>query len=142
MKQKLIAWTVNSPRQSIGLAMVLSLTLASGIFFLHIEDDIMKMLPEDVPSRIVWNEIEEQFGSTEPLIVSVGREGQSIFTPAGLAAVWDLTRTLEEHPAVDELRVFGSLAGQGKTAAVKHLREDIGQGYPATINSGTVGQAS
>ena len=42
MKEKLIAWTVNSPRQSIGLAMVLSLILASGIFFLHIEDDIMK----------------------------------------------------------------------------------------------------
>ncbi len=109
MKQKFIAWTVNSPRKSIGLAMVLSLTLASGICFLHIEDDIMKMLPEDIPSRIVWNDIEEQFGSTEPLVVSVGREGRSIFTPEGLAAVWDLTRTLEDHPAVDEITGLASL---------------------------------
>ncbi|UCD38343.1 MAG: MMPL family transporter [Fidelibacterota bacterium] len=109
MKKRFIAWTVDHPRQSIGLAVVLSLILASGVSFLHIEDDIMKMLPEDIPSRIVWNEIEEQFGSTEPLIVSVGREGRSIFTAEGLAAVWDLTRTLEDHPAVDEIRSLASM---------------------------------
>ncbi|UCD38838.1 MAG: hypothetical protein JSW54_04990, partial [Fidelibacterota bacterium] len=104
MKKKLIDWTLNHPRRSIGLAVVLSLTLTSGICFLHIEDDIMKMLPEDIPSRIVWNEIEEQFGSTEPLLVAVGQEGQSIFTAEGMATVWDLTRALEDHPAVDEVR--------------------------------------
>ncbi len=109
MKQKFIDWTVNRPRQSISLAVVLSLILTSGMSFLHIEDDIMKMLPEDIPSRIVWNEIEEQFGSTEPLIVSVGREGQSIYTPEALAAVWDLTRTLEDHPAVDEITSLASM---------------------------------
>ncbi len=109
MKQKLIQWTIRRPRQSIRLAVVLSLILVSGVCFLHIEDDIMKMLPEDIPSRIVWNEIEEQFGSTEPLLVSVGREGHSIFTAEGLAAVWDLTRTLEDHPAVDEVRSLASM---------------------------------
>ncbi|UCH63267.1 MAG: MMPL family transporter [Fidelibacterota bacterium] len=109
MKQQFIQWTIRRPKLSIGLAVVLSLTLASGIWFLHIEDDIMKMLPEDIPSRIVWDEIEEQFGSTEPLLVSVGREGQSIFTPKGLATVWDLTRTLEDHPAVDEVRSLATM---------------------------------
>jgi len=109
MKQQFIRWTLERPRLSIGLAVVLSLVLASGVCFLHIEDDIMKMLPEDIPSRIVWNDIEEQFGSTEPLLVSVGREGHSIFTAEGMAAVWDLTRTLEDHPAVDEVRSLASM---------------------------------
>ncbi|UCD37347.1 MAG: MMPL family transporter [Fidelibacterota bacterium] len=104
MEKKFIDWTLNRPRQSIGLAVIMSLILISGVCFLHIEDDIMKMLPEDIPSRIVWNEIEEQFGSTEPLLVSVGQEGQSILTAEGLATVWDLTRTLEDHPTVDEVR--------------------------------------
>ena len=109
MKQQFIRWTLERPRLSIGLAVVLSLILASGVLFIHIEDDIMKMLPEDIPSRIVWNEIEDQFGSTEPLLVSVGQEGHSIYTPEGLARVWDLTRALEEHPAVDEVRSLASM---------------------------------
>ncbi|MFB0515361.1 MAG: RND family transporter [Candidatus Neomarinimicrobiota bacterium] len=109
MKRKFIAWTLNHPRQSIGLAVVMSLILASGVWFLHIEDDIMKMLPEDIPSRIVWNEIEDQFGSTEPLLVSVGREGQSIFSAEGMATVWDLTRALEDHPTVDEVRSLATM---------------------------------
>ena len=62
MKQQFIRWTLERPRLSIGLAVVLSLILASGVLFIHIEDDIMKMLPEDIPSRIVWNEIEDQIG--------------------------------------------------------------------------------
>ncbi|UCH11556.1 MAG: MMPL family transporter [Fidelibacterota bacterium] len=109
MKKRFIDWTLNRPRQSIGLAVVMSLILVSGIWFLHIEDDIMKMLPEDIPSRIVWSEIEEQFGSTEPLLVSIGREGHSIFSAEGLAAVWDLTRTLEELPTVDDVRSLATM---------------------------------
>ncbi|MFC1543349.1 RND family transporter [Candidatus Neomarinimicrobiota bacterium] len=109
MKKKFIAWTLNRPRQSIGLAVVMSLIMVSGVWFLHIEDDIMKMLPEDIPSRIVWNEIEQQFGSTEPLLVSVGRDGQSIFTAEGMATVWDLSRTLEDHPTVDEVRSLATM---------------------------------
>jgi predicted RND superfamily exporter protein len=109
MKRNLIAWSTTHPRQSIVLAVLLSLIIASGVRFIHIEDDLMKMLPEDIPSRQVWNEIEAQFGSTEPLLLSLGREGSSIYTPETLAHVWDLTRSIEALPFVDEVQSLATM---------------------------------
>ncbi|MEE9162701.1 MAG: MMPL family transporter, partial [Candidatus Neomarinimicrobiota bacterium] len=110
MKQQLIHWTTTRPRQAVALALALSIALASGLRSIHIEDDIMKMLPGDLPSRLVWDEIEEQFGSTEPLLVTVGNEGQSIYRPEFLADVWDLTRALEALPIVDEVQGLASIS--------------------------------
>ena len=55
MNHLLIHWTSSRPKQAVALATVLSLFLASGIRYIHIEDDIMKMLPSDLPSRLVWD---------------------------------------------------------------------------------------
>jgi predicted RND superfamily exporter protein len=109
MKRNLIAWTTTHPRQSIVLAVILSIIIASGVRFIHIEDDLMKMLPEDIPSRQVWNEIEAQFGSTEPLLLSLGQEDRSIYTPETLAHVWDLTRSIEALPFVDEVQSLATM---------------------------------
>jgi predicted RND superfamily exporter protein len=109
MKNKLIAWTTTHPKQSIVMAVVLSLIIASGVRFIHIEDDLMKMLPEDIPSRQVWNEIEAQFGSTEPLLLGLGQEGRSIYTPEMLAHVWDLTRSIEALPFVEEVQSLATM---------------------------------
>ncbi len=110
MKRQFIHWTIHHPWQSIALALVLTLLLASGVRFIHIEDDLMKMLPEDIPSRIVWNDIEEQFGSTEGVFISIGREGQSIYTPESMARIWDLTRAYEDLALVDEVRSIASMS--------------------------------
>ena len=110
MKERLIHWTVHRPWQSITLAIVLTLVLASGIRFIQIEDDLMKMLPENIPSRIGWNDIEKQFGATEGVYVSIGREGQSIFTPESMALIWDLTRAYEDLTIVDQVRSIASMS--------------------------------
>lgn len=109
MKQKFIRWVTESPKQSVALAVVMSLIITSGVRFIHIEDDLMKMLPQDIPSRIVWNEIEEQFGSTEPIFISIGQRGESIFTPKFLATIWDLSATFEGLPEVDEVRSIATM---------------------------------
>ncbi len=109
MKQKFIHWVTESPKQSMALAVVMSLIIASGVRFIHVEDDLMKMLPKDIPSRIVWDEIEEQFGSTEPIFISIGKQGQSIFTPDFLAKVWDLSASFEALPQVDEVRSIATM---------------------------------
>jgi predicted RND superfamily exporter protein len=109
MKTTFINWTIDKPWRSIGLALVLSIILGSGVRFLHVEDDIMKMLPQDLPSRIIWNDIEQQFGSTEPILISVGRDKESIYTSETLAKVWDITQALEGIPLVDEVRGLATM---------------------------------
>ncbi|MEE9166868.1 MAG: MMPL family transporter [Candidatus Neomarinimicrobiota bacterium] len=102
MKAKLIRWTMEKSKIIVFFTVVLSLFLASGVRFIHFEDDILKMLPDDMPSRIVWEEVEDQFGATEPLLVSLGGDGQ-LFTAERLAMIWDITRMIEDDPKVDEV---------------------------------------
>ena len=126
MKKKLIHWTIEHPHQSIAMAVLLSLVLASGIRFIHVEDDLMKMLPKDIPTRIIWDQIEDQFGSTEPVFISVGKPGESIFTPQAMALIWDLTTAFEVLPEVDEVR---SIASMDKIYSAEGFME-VGQLMP------------
>ena len=48
MKKKIIAWTTNHPWQSISLALVLTAILGYGVRYINIEDDLMKMLSEEM----------------------------------------------------------------------------------------------
>ena len=109
MKQKFINWTIERPLQSIVLSIGLSLVLISGVRFIHVEDDLMKMLPQDIPSRIIWDEIEDQFGSTEPIFITIGKPGESIFTKESLAKLWDMSEVLEGLPKVDEVRSLATM---------------------------------
>ena len=120
MKTRLINWTIQKPWQSIGLALLLTAILGGGVQFLHVEDDIMKMLPQDLPSRMIWNGIEEQFGSTEPVLISVGQEQESIYSAETLARVWDVTRALEAEPLIEEVR---GLANMTKMKSVEGFLE-------------------
>ncbi|MCH7497386.1 MAG: MMPL family transporter [Candidatus Marinimicrobia bacterium] len=102
MKVKLIRWTMEKSKIIAFFSVVISLFLASGVRFIHFEDDILKILPDDMPSRIVWEEVQDQFGATEPLLVSLGGDGQ-LFTAERLAMIWDITRMIEDDPKVDEV---------------------------------------
>ena len=36
------------------------------------DDDMMKMLPKNLESRISWDEVQQEFGSTEIIFVAFG----------------------------------------------------------------------
>ena len=38
------------------------------------DDDRMKMLPKNLESRISWDEVQNEFGSTEIIFIAFGRE--------------------------------------------------------------------
>ena len=108
MKTALIRLTQERPKILVLATIAASLFLASGIRFILFEDDILNMLPTDMPSRVIWEEVEEQFGATEPLLVSLGGEG-TLFTPERLALIWDITRMLEDDPLVDEVMSLATM---------------------------------
>ena len=63
------AWIINRaldhPYFNIILSIGLTLIIGSGISFLTIDDDMIAMPPKDMDSRISWDAVQDEIGSTE-----------------------------------------------------------------------------
>ena len=108
------AWFINRaldhPYFNIILSIGLTLTVGSGISFLTIDDDMMAMLPKDLDSRISWDAVQDEFGSTEVVFVAFGRKGRSIVNSESFAALWDVTAALQEQSVIDEVTCITTMS--------------------------------
>jgi len=89
--------------RTIIVSILLTLFMASGLRFFTIDDDIMKMMPKSLESRVAWDNIQEEFGSTEVIFIAFGHEGKTVYSPEALAKLWDLAEALEESQYVEEV---------------------------------------
>ena len=108
------AWFINRalnhPHFNIILTIGLTLTVGSGIFFLTIDDDMMAMLPKDLDSRISWDAVQDEFGSTEVVFIAFGKKGRSILNSESFAALWDVTAELQERSVIDEVTCITTMS--------------------------------
>ena len=106
----LINRALNHPYFSIILTIGLTLTVGSGISFLTIDDDMMAMLPKDLDSRISWDAVQDEFGSTEVVFIAFGKKGRSIINSESFAALWDVTAALQERSVIDEVTCITTMS--------------------------------
>jgi len=108
------AWFINRaldhPYFNIILSIGLTLTVGSGISFLTIDDDMMAMLPKDLDSRISWDAVQDEFGSTEVVFIAFGKKGRSIINSESFAALWDVTAALQERSVIDEVTCITTMS--------------------------------
>ena len=95
--------SLDYPWRTIIISLLITLLVGSGVRFFLIDDDMMKLLPKNLESRISWDAIQEEFGSTEVIFIAFGNEGKSIFNPEAMATLWDLTEALETGKQIEEL---------------------------------------
>ena len=108
MKTWFISQSVDHPKRSILIALVLTALMGSGIQHFVVEDDFMKLLPQDIESMITWNELKDEFGSTDLMFVAFGVRGEDALNAETLAKLWDVTREMEELEQVDEIMSISS----------------------------------
>ena len=108
------AWFINRalnhPHFNIILTIGLTLTVGSGISFLTIDDDMMAMLPKDLDSRISWDAVQDEFGSTEVVFIAFGKKGRSIINSESFAALWDVTAALQERSVIDDVTCITTMS--------------------------------
>ena len=92
--------------------------LMSGLQFLVIDDDMMKMLPKNIESRVIWDSIQKDFGSTEIIYIAFGNKSKEIYTQDAFATLWDIANALNNIKSVEG---FSSLATQTKIDNVDGL---------------------
>ena len=95
--------SLDYPWRTIFISLLITLLVGSGVRFFLIDDDMMKLLPKNLESRISWEAIQDEFGSTEVIFIAFGNEGKSIFNPEAMATLWDLTEALETGKQIEEL---------------------------------------
>ncbi len=103
IRRFIIKQSLEFPKRTIAIALAFTLILASGLRFFTIDDDMLKMMPEDLESRVSWDTIQDEFGSTEVIFIAFGHENENIFHPNALAKLWDLSEALEASDWVDEV---------------------------------------
>ena len=77
----LITKVIKYPKIVIILTTLLSIIVISGIGIIESDDDLKRLLPEDMPSIVTFNQIEDEFGNFEFMYDAIGNSGESIFKP-------------------------------------------------------------
>ena len=103
MKNWAIRQALVHSKRTILMAFIITAIIGSGVRFILLDDNVMNMLPKDIDSRRVWDEIVDEFKYSDFLFVAFGREGENVLTKENLALVWDLSEAFEMVPQVDEV---------------------------------------
>ena len=103
IKNWVIRQALDYSKRTIILTLIITGIISSGIRFIFVDDNVMNMLPKDIESRRIWDEIIEEFKYSDFLFVAFGRDGKNVLTKENLALVWDLTEAFEMVPQGDEV---------------------------------------
>ena len=107
MINRLFEWfviqSINHSKRTIGLSILFTLLISFGMKYLIIEDDMMKMLPKNIESKIIWDDIQNEFGSTEIIFIAFGDEYSKILNSRALASLWALSESLMKLEMVDKV---------------------------------------
>ena len=101
--------SIHHPKRTLASALIITLIMGFGLQHFVIEDDMMKMIPKSVKTRVVWEEVKDEFGNTDLIFVAFGTEGQNLFQKKAMSDLWDFTKALEALPEVEEIRSLTNL---------------------------------
>ncbi|MBL7013905.1 MAG: MMPL family transporter [Candidatus Marinimicrobia bacterium] len=103
IREWVIEKTLKHPKRTIVVSLFLTIMMASGAQYFVIDDDMMKMLPKNMPSRVAWDNVMEEFGNTDMVYVTFGIRDEKGINPKMLSSLWDFTRALEDMPEVEKV---------------------------------------
>ena len=103
IKQWSIDQAIHHSRRTIIISILATLILGSGLRFLVMDDDMMKMLPKDLESKISWDAVQDEFGSTEIIFVAFGHEESSVYGQKALSDLWVLSENLRMLDVVHKI---------------------------------------
>ena len=101
IKTQYLKLPLDKPCLTLFLSCIVVCFLAIGISWIRIDDDFVKMFPDDIKSKVVWDQVQEEFGSTEHLVVAFGYKNKSLLSDK--KAYKDLSSLVEEYEKANHL---------------------------------------
>ena len=62
---------LKKPHLTVLFSILVTLILSIGSIWILVDDDFVKMFPDNIKSKKVWDDIQNEFGSTEYLTVAL-----------------------------------------------------------------------
>ncbi len=99
-----------NPKKAIFLPVLVTLIMGAGISYLVVDDDMMAMLPETLDSRMSWDAVQDEFGSTEVIFIAFGNKDKTIYSSKTFSLLWDLTKALENLDQVEKVSCITTIS--------------------------------
>ena len=106
----IIEHVLANPKKAIALPVLFTLSMGLGINYLVIDDDMMAMLPETLDSRMSWDAVQDEFGSTEVIFIAFGNKDKTVYSSETFSLLWDLTKALENLDQVEEVSCITTIS--------------------------------
>jgi len=94
-------WVLNYPRTVISCALLMTLLIGWNIPRLQMEADVKAMLPPDMDIVVEMNQLEQIFGGSELVVISIAAE--NIFAQSTLQKIQAMTREIEQLDFVERV---------------------------------------
>ena len=78
VKNNLIKQSLNFPIRTLLFSICCTLFIFLGFQNFKIDDDLVKTFPQNMESKLIWDDIQEEFGQTEFVFVAFGKPGFDI----------------------------------------------------------------
>ena len=112
MNHKIKKWAITQaldhPKRIIIISVLSMIIMGFGLRWLVLEDDMMKILPQDMESVETWNNIKDEFGSTDMMFIAFGNRGESVYNTETFKTLWDISEAIEAIPEVDEVMTIST----------------------------------
>ena len=72
----LIHACITYPKLVISTSLFITLLIISGSPYVQQDDNMINLLPEDIGSRQIFQEIQDEYGLTEYMYVAIGNKNQ------------------------------------------------------------------
>ena len=79
IKNQITLLSINNPLKTIVMTLAILALLIYGLKYFEQDDNMINLLPEEIGSRKIFEEIQENFELTEYMYVAVGNKNKSIF---------------------------------------------------------------
>ena len=103
IKSKLINSSLNFPKLTIAVTLLLSVIVILGIPKIVQNDDMVRLLPADLPSIKTFSDITDEFGNYEFMYVAIGNKNRDVFESEFLEIAWNISKEFENLEDCEEV---------------------------------------
>jgi len=105
----IIRKVIENPLKSILFPLAFTSIFGLGMTFIVVDDDMLAMLPNNMSSKLSWDAVQDEFGSTESIFIAFGYKDKTIFNKSSFSDLWKLTNELESRPEIKKITSLSNL---------------------------------